>query len=73
MLYEGMSTDAKIYHFVHEMVPIVGNYTHIDWCIDRIYGVGPIFVITVINMFHKEEKLFMISCKKFDQMLKMMY
>ena len=73
MLYEGISTEAKIHSFVREMVPVVGNYTHIDWYIDRIYGVGPIFVIKVINMFHNEQKQFRISCKKFDQILEMMY
>lgn len=73
MLYEGVSTEAKMYHFAHEMVPIVGNYTHIDWKLVHVYGVGPIFVITWINMFHKEQKRFRIACQKFDQMLKMMH
>lgn len=74
MLYEGISsTEAKIHHFVQEMVPIVGSYTHIVWDIDHIYGVGPVFVIGVINMFHNEQKRFRISCKKFDQIMEMNY
>lgn len=69
MLYEGISTEAKIHRFVQEMALIVGNYTHLDWYIDHIYGVGSIFVITVTNMFHNEQKRFRISCKKFDQIM----
>ena len=69
MLHEGISTEAKIHRFVQEMGPIFGKYTHIDWYIDHIYGVGSIFVITVTNMFHNEQKRFRISCKKFDQIM----
>ena len=73
MLYEGISTEAKIHSFVHEMVPNVRNYTHIVWDIDHIYGVGPVFVIAVINMFHNERKQFRISCEKFDQIMEKRY
>ena len=73
MLQEVMSTEAKIHYFVREMMPIIGNYTRIDWDIDHIYGVGPVFVIAVINMFHNERKQFRISCEKFDQIVEMTY